>query len=656
MYLRHALFLAGCSALSISLQARVSDAFLEAEATRFFRNPAFQASTVTVNRDGSAMAMIKRDGDREFLGIYNFVTGEGKQKITRAATSTYSFDWLDNENLLVCYISQEQYFAGLYVMEAETGELLEVGVPREEAGNAGRDVGAVTIRGFDRRVLVPFESLPYTEGVAIVQNQSTKPYRQLLRFDANRWSLKTIESEEVDVLQADFDLQGNYRLRALRGDNPDEGIFYHRAHDEAGWEKIDLPDWCLTYGFDPSGKQLYVTYPIDGKRVMQGFNVEANQLSGGLIQDPVYDIEPDLIRDPGNGAVLGIHYETDKPVIRYFDRNVAQVMNLIQRSFPDEVHRFIGLHPEGGIIFASWGDRCPYKISRLDLTTNALSLLGSSRPEINAADLGRMYPFSCDSRDGTTIRGYYTLPAGMAEKPEQPLPTVVLVHGGPRVRDYWEFNPEVQFYARLGYAVLQVNYRGSSGLYGANDLTLLDACRLGPTDVVDATRWAIEEGIVDPKRIAINGGSFGGYIALACAADEPDLYQCAVGVAGVYDFDRQIVEQMRDPTARDRMQWRQSYYGDLESNREEYQAISPLHRAEAVTIPVYLLHGGADETVFRSQSTRMERALKEAGVPVEIDTPVWYGHGARNEAQDIRYNQRIYRFIEKHLGAATKGG
>lgn len=643
-------------ALSVSpvLFARVSDAFLEAEAKRFFSSPAFHS--VTINHAGSAMAMIKRDEDREFLAIYDFVEEKGRQHMTRPSTSTYSFDWIDDRYVLVCYVSDRKYFDGLYVIDSKSNDILEVGVPPEEAMRRKTMSAAVAeFGGVDQRILVPENPLPYTENEAIVFNLSSRPFPQLMRFNAARWSLKSIDTDDEEVIGADFDLQGRYRLRFVRDDTPDQAIFFHRKDENSPWEPIDLPAWLDSYGFDPSGNLLYITYPIDGKRVMQGFNVGSNQLTGGKIEDPVYDIIPDLIRDPGNGKLLGIHYEADKPVVKYFDPDVAKVMNLVQRSFLNEAHRFLGLHASGGILFASWGDRCPYKISRLDLETMELSLIGSSRPEIDSEKLGHMYPFFCEARDGMTIRGYYTLPLGQEEKPAKPLPTVVLIHGGPRARDFWEFNSEVQFLARMGYAVLQVNYRGSDALYGVTDLTLLDACRFGPKDVADATRWAIGQGIADPKRIAISGGSFGGFIALSCAEDEPDLYKCAVGVAGVYDFDRQIVENMRDPSSRRFMEWRQSFFGDLETNRAEYQKVSPINRASSVKIPVYLLHGGADDTVFRSQSTRMERALREGGVEVEIDTPTWYGHGALFAAQNIKYNQRIYRFLEKHLGAAAIG-
>lgn len=485
-------------------------------------------------------------------------------------------------------------------------------------------------------------------------DQSNRPHLKLLRFDRRKWSLKTIESGDEDVIDAAFDLEGRYRIRVLRGDSPNEGIVFHRATDEDPWEEITFPAWWEGHGFDTSGSIYYLSYPENGKRVLRGFDLVEGEFTPGIVSDPVYGIEPSLIRDPGNGAVLGFSYDADKPVVRYTDPTVRSVMDLVQRSFPDRAHRFVGLHAQGGIIFESWGDRYPHQLSRLRLQEGELSLLGNSRPRLVPEELGRMYPFSCETRDGATVHGYYTLPASLEEKPAEPLPTVVLVHGGPRDRDRWAFNPEVQFYARMGYAVLQVNYRGSSSLYSVHDLTLLDACRLGPPDVADATRWAIAEGIADPARIAINGGSFGGYIALACAADDPELYRCAVGLGGVYDMDRQLVEEMRDPTARRRMLWHEAFYGDLERNRDIYSEVSPLHRAANVRIPVYLLHGGADDTVYRSQSIRMEKALRQAGVEVEIDTPWWFGHGALNEEQNIRYNKRIYRFIEKHIGPARQ--
>ena len=255
-----------------------------------------------------------------------------------------------------------------------------------------------------------------------------------------------------------------------------------------------------------------------------------------------------------------------------------------------------------------------------------------------------MKSVSYAARDGATVYGYLTLPkSGSA-----PNPLLMVVHGGPAVRDVWGFNPEVQFLAKLGYAVLQVNYRGSTG-YGISYArkNILEVCRFGISDVADGARWAVRNGYADPDRIAIYGGSFGGYAALAGAAFESDLYRCAIGYAGVYDWVQQMKEDKKD--FREYVKWRNKYYPDLDDHRKEYESISPRFAAQNVNCPVLLIHGGSDLRVQSRQAKLMQRALKAAGKECEMIINNWGIHGLPKESKRIEFYVSVARFLQRHM-------
>ena len=256
-----------------------------------------------------------------------------------------------------------------------------------------------------------------------------------------------------------------------------------------------------------------------------------------------------------------------------------------------------------------------------------------------------MEPIEFTARDGTTVHGYLTR---SHVNPSATGPTVMLVHGGPYARDTWGFNRMVQFLSNLGYHVIQVNYRGSSGFnesYSIKDLRRI--CGYAQTDVADAARWAISENIADPERIAIYGESFGGYAALAGAAFELDLYKVAIGFAGVYDWDRQLRSSYK--AKRDMRRWLEPFIGDIDSHPEAYRKLSPLYFAENILAKVLLVNGGADSVVEVRQSKSMAKALREVGKDPQVVTAAWGIHGFADDEKYIEYAVLIGNFLKEHL-------
>ncbi|RZK98577.1 MAG: S9 family peptidase, partial [Rubrivivax sp.] len=281
-----------------------------------------------------------------------------------------------------------------------------------------------------------------------------------------------------------------------------------------------------------------------------------------------------------------------------------------------------------------------------DTETKKAGYLLSRRGWVDPEKMARVKPVEFKARDGLAMRGYLTLPPG---KGERNLPLVINPHGGPfGIYDTWSHDTDPQILAAAGYAVLQVNYRGS-GNYGRS-FNQSGAQQWGlamQDDLTDATRWAIAQGIADPGRICIYGGSYGAYAALMGVAKEPDLYRCAVGYVGVYDLVKLSAQESRESKRLNT--WTSEWMG----SGEKLAPVSPNRLANQIKVPVFLAAGGEDETAPIDQSQGMEAALKKAGVPVETLYYKTEGHGFYDVEHRTEYYRRLLAFLSHNLGGST---
>jgi dipeptidyl aminopeptidase/acylaminoacyl peptidase len=293
----------------------------------------------------------------------------------------------------------------------------------------------------------------------------------------------------------------------------------------------------------------------------------------------------------------------------------------------------------------TYSDRDPGSFYLFDTQTKKASYLLSRRSWIDPEKMAPMKPVELKARDGVAMRGYLTVPAG---KEARNLPMVIYPHGGPfGIYDTWGFENDPQILAAAGYAVLQVNYRGS-GNYGRN-FNQSGAHQWGQTmqdDLTDATRWAIDQGIADRGRICIYGASYGAYASLMGVAKEPDLYRCAAGYVGVYDL---VAMTAQDNRGSQRMKtWTSEWLGQGEA----LASVSPNRLVSRIKVPVFLAAGGEDEIAPIAQSEKMERALKQAGIPVETLYYTTEGHGFYKVEHQREYYTKLLAFLARHLGGA----
>ena len=370
-----------------------------------------------------------------------------------------------------------------------------------------------------------------------------------------------------------------------------------------------------------------------------------------LFHEPRVDVERTIF--DADDRLVGVGFTRHYPDYHYLDADapLARTHRRIRDAFPREDLTFTSVTRDGAkAVAVVYGDRFPATFYLVDFETDRVVELFQSRPWLTKDDLSPMEPVELTARDGTTVHGLLTTPHGWTEGDR--LPLIVLVHGGPHgVRDYWGFDPEAQLFASRGFAVLQVNYRGSGG-YGKNFLHAGYGAwgREMQDDVTDATRWAVSAGIADADRLCIYGGSYGGYAALTGAFREPDLYRCAVGYVGVYDL-AMMFDKGDIPGRRAGINYLKDAIGD---DRAELHARSPVHNAHRIKAAVMLVHGGRDQRVPIEQAHSLRRALKAAGNPVAVwHVKAMEGHGFGDEKNRREMYTRMLEFYDRHIGRGS---
>ena len=335
----------------------------------------------------------------------------------------------------------------------------------------------------------------------------------------------------------------------------------------------------------------------------------------------------------------------------FLDKSLPEtiLVKSLMSQFPGElvIANSFSLDGRFASIFVT-SDLNPGEYYIYDRDASKLTLVLAVRPDIRPDDAASVEPIEFKARDGLMIHGWLTKPNTQMPK----MPLVVMPHGGPYgIVDRWEFNPEAQLLASRGYAVLQINYRGSGG-YGKDFLNagLREWGGKMQSDLTDGTRWLIGQNKIDENRICLYGISYGGYAALMGVATEPNLFKCAVGYAGVYELAAMSGQGDIDNTA-----YGKQYLKDIfENNAEWLQARSPTRLAARIKAPVLLIHGGKDQRVPAAHAKAMQKALVAAGNPPQWVYEESEGHGFFDPKKRLNAYQKIIDFLEKNIGQQAK--
>lgn len=373
----------------------------------------------------------------------------------------------------------------------------------------------------------------------------------------------------------------------------------------------------------------------------------ANNTETPMFSVPNYDVNSAIV-DEWTGRVIGAIYVGDKEEDHYFDPARQGLQNGLEQAFPGLTVHIVSWDVAGdSVIFSVTGPRLPTTYYLLNRTTHQTQTIASAYPNLQADALGDMKPYNYTARDGLPIPAYLTLPPG---KSPNALPVVVMPHGGPDARDDLSFDWMAQFLASRGYAVLQPNYRGSSG-YG-HKFTEAGLHQWGlkmQDDITDGVKKLIADGIADPKRICIVGASFGGYAALAGATFTPDLYACAASWAGVSDLPLEIHAEVSDFGTKSQVV---SFWGSRIGldDMPKLSATSPDKQAARVKCPILLMHGEGDTTVRIEQSEVMNEALLNAGKAVKFIRFPSEDHYMNIADTRIRILKELEKFLAENIG------
>jgi dipeptidyl aminopeptidase/acylaminoacyl peptidase len=481
---------------------------------------------------------------------------------------------------------------------------------------------------------------------------SEDPYTRAEKLDV--YSGRRTQLARAPVRRAEFttDNKGIVRFADGAGTN-NLAKLYYRKGDGAEWQLIN--DESVTglrehaIGFSVDDKLAYLEVEqASGPNAIVSYDVETGKRAEVLRDD---DVDPArIIYRNGTSIPVGAVFQDGKPRTAFFDSASpeARLYRSLEAAFPDEAIAITSQTADGKLALVQVSsDRNPGDFYSFDLAAKKAAHQVSRRDWFDPDQMASMQPIQLKSRDGLALNGYLTVPKGSDGKN---LPLIVMPHGGPfGIRDVWGFDTEAQLLANAGYAVLQLNYRGSGG-YG-QAFESAGRRQWGgkmQDDLTDATHWAIQQGVADANRICIYGASYGGYAALMGAAKEPTLYKCAVGYVGVYDLPT-----MHTSGDIQRRGSGETYLKEWVGERDALGSVSPNRMADRIKVPVFLAAGGEDERAPIKHSEMMEQALRKAGIPVETLYYDTEGHGFYLEKHEQEFYTHLLAFLGKYLGGQT---
>lgn len=443
------------------------------------------------------------------------------------------------------------------------------------------------------------------------------------------------------------------RLRcATTTDGVHTSVLY-RESEQAEWRSIATYDFKenvtpLLFTFDD--RRLYVSSNLGrDKAAIFEFDPETAAHGKLIFEHPEVDVS-DLLYSRNRRTITGVAFEGERLGYHFLDERRARLQELIDRELPGRENRITAhSRDESTYIVHSGSDRDLGSYWLLDAERHGLKHLFDLAPWLDPAELAPLVPIRYRARDGLEILGYFAVPLGSEGKR---VPLVVHPHGGPWARDSFGFNPEVQFLANRGFAVLMMNFRGSAG-FGRKFLEagFKEWGRAMQDDVTDGVHEMIRRGIADPARIAIYGGSYGGYATLAGMTFTPDLYACGASYVGVSNLFTWI--EAFPPYWKPYLEMIHEMVGHPERDREQYLATSPIFHVDRIRAPLFIAHGKNDPRVKLAESDQIVAALRSRGIDVDYLVKDDEGHGFHNEENRFEFYRRLDAFFTKHLHPQT---
>ncbi len=528
---------------------------------------------------------------------------------------------------------------------------------KDFGGDENFHVLAVNTRSGAVQDLTPFDKVRASieddleddaDHVLISHNQRNPEVFDVYRMNVHTGAAERVAENPGNIIGWQTDHAG--KLRAAVASDGLMSVVLYRDDEAQEFRPIIETDFRVNVGpafFDFDNQHLYL-YSQRGRDKLAFVRIDPAAPDNEQMVFETAEVDLDSVGYSRQRKVLtAAVYQTDKLHLHFFDDVTRNLYARLQQQLPGyEVHLQASNKDETVFVVAAVNDRTPGKRYLYDAQRDALTLLSEMNPAIDERDMAPMQPVRYQSRDGLTIHGYLTLPRD--HQSGEKLPVIVNPHGGPWARDHWGYNPEVQFLANRGYAVLQMNFRGSTGYgrafweasFGQWGLAMQD-------DITDGVQWLIDQGIADPARIAIYGASYGGYATLAGITLTPDLYAAAVdyvGVSNLFTFLGTI-----PPYWKPMLDKMQAMVGDPVKDKARLEATSPALLADRITTPLFIAQGAQDPRVNKAESDQVVAALRARGVEVEYMVKDNEGHGFHNDENKFEFYEAMERFLAAHL-------
>lgn len=623
----------------------------------FFEHTSFDGAGLSP--DGRTVAMLNAPpGSRVRLAVMDVKTHKVSVVAALADADIASVNWV-NDNRLVFSLGdrtvgqgEQRLGGGLYAVNRDGSELRQL-VSRKSLSNES-----------NKNLLSPntsfFGVAGKGSGDEVFVLQGTYRNDDLDAINLLRVNTRTGHSSSIirppRVMRWMLDQDGEPRI-AISQDGK-ESLVNYLDPANGKWRVVaHFDSWTGNQGFaplafGPDGTLFVNAGNGKDKSALYTFDLKAGKLSPEpLVELPEHDFSGRLVAT--DAKLLGLRTETDMPVNYWFDAQMQAAQADIDAKLPDN---FNSLRPamhsqENVILVYSYSDVMPGALYLYNLQSKELVMFGKTAPKIDPARMSYKHPVRYAARDGLSIPAYLTLPKGV---PAKNLPMVVLVHGGPSVRGgHWGFNPEVQFLASRGYAVLEPDFRGSLGYGRKHESAGWRQWGLGmQNDVADGAKWAAAKGFADPKRICIAGASYGGYATLMGLINDPDIFKCGVAWVGVTDINLLYSVTWGDMSEEARKYQLPLWIGDREKDAAQLAATSPIEQAARLKAPLILAYGGADNRVPIVHGTKFYSAVKAHNPNVEWIEYVNEGHGWRNTQTNIDFWTKVEAFLGKHIGKA----
>jgi len=593
----------------------------------FFRNP--DQAVFRISPDGKHLALLKPYQNRMNL----FVRLIGSTETARVTSVTdrdlSHYFWKGNKHLI-------------YLKD-----------------NKGDENYHIFVTGLDNRAtkdLTPFpgvramiiDDLPDLDRYLIIGlNQRQREVFDAYRLDILSGKLEMIARNPGSIIGWGTDHSGKLRL-AMTTEGLRHRILFRRSEKETFYPIIsfDFRDDFDSLFFTFDNKQLYVLSNLGrDKDAIVRFDPESRKEVEVLFERPDVDIDG-LSYSRKRKVLLTAFYTTWKLERHFFDREIEKYFNFVKSRLPGCEVRFVDNDKrEEHFIIRTFSDRSLGSAYLFDAIDQKLTKLADISPWLDQDQLSEVKPISYLSRDGLKINGYLTIPKG--KNPRQ-LPIIILPHGGPWARDEWGYDPEVQFLANRGYAILQMNFRGSTG-YGKKfeQAGNKEWGKKMQDDISDGVAWLIKQGISDPRRIGIYGASYGGYAVLAGLAFTPDLYACGVdyvGISNMFTFLKTI-----PPYWKPDLLMMYERVGDPVKDQKLLEAVSPVFHVDSIKAPLMVVQGAKDPRVNINESNQIVTALRKRGVEVEYLVKENEGHGFQNEENRFAVYSAMEKFFAKYL-------